>query len=436
MHRLAATPGGWDSELEGVIVVEQLAAPIVLLTAADTDIATLAQALSRLPDDFCDVRSVSLLQLQQQLTIDTYAEEVLGQARLIVVRLLGGRAYWSYGLEVVRETAAASGAMLVVIPGDDHPDVALMSHSTAPLNVVNQLWQYFNEGGVTNLCNGLLYGSNVALATDYWVNPPEKVPKIGIYPLKEDAIEAVLVTKKASALQTSLSTDVDVDSQKKGLNKALPLPVDKSTSARIGNKSEATLNLQSFEPQESLLRDDNQQSHETKGLLSNEKETVTLLAVSSQSQRDTSFEVAGGSDICLARNEIDEKEISVSARVGILFYRAHYLAGNTKVIDAIAQSLSARGLIPVPIYVSSLKSVEVQQVLIQHCQSVELLINTTSFAITSLSASAERPQSEAKSLWQVLDIPILQAICSGSPREQWQKHPQGLTPRDIAMNVA
>ena len=30
----------------------------------------------------------------------------------------------------------------------------------------------------------------------------------------------------------------------------------------------------------------------------------------------------------------------------------------------------------------------------------------------------------------------MQAICSGSPREQWQNHPQGLTPRDIAMNVA
>ncbi|MEL6350406.1 MAG: cobaltochelatase subunit CobN [Cyanobacteria bacterium J06627_28] len=436
MHRLAATPGGWDSELEGVIVLEQSAAPIVLLTAADTDIATLAQTLPRLPNDFCDVRSVSLLQLQQQLTIDTYAEEVLKHARLIVVRLLGGRAYWSYGLEVVRETAAASGAMLVVIPGDDRPDIALMSHSTAPLNVVNQLWQYFNEGGVTNLCNGLLYSSNIALATGYRVKPPKKVPKIGIYPLKEDATKATLATKKAAGLQTSLATDIDVDSQKKDLTKALPLPIDKNTFAPIEKKSDGPLNLQSFEPQKSLPIDDNQPSHETKGFLSNEKETVTLSAVSSQFQKETSYEVADDSDIYLVKNEIDKKETSISAHVGILFYRAHYLAGNTKLIDAIAQSLSARGLIPVPIYVSSLKAVEVQQALIQHCQSVELLINTTSFAITHLSESAQQLQSKSKSLWQMLDIPVLQAICSGSPREQWQKHPQGLTPRDIAMNVA
>ena len=148
MHRLAATPGGWDSELDGVIMVEQSPAPIVVLTAADTDIATLNQALPLLPDDFCEVRSVNLLQLQQQLTIDTYAENVLNHAQLIVVRLLGGRAYWPYGLEVVKATAAATGAALVIMPGDDRPDLDLMSHSTVPLRCVTQLWQYFNEGGV------------------------------------------------------------------------------------------------------------------------------------------------------------------------------------------------------------------------------------------------------------------------------------------------
>ena len=305
MHRLAATTAGRESEHKGVIVVEQSAAPIVLLTAADTDIAVLAQSLPRLPDDFCDVRSVSLLQLQQQLTIDTYAEEVLSHARLIVVRLLGGRAYWSYGLEVVKETAAASGAMLVVIPGDDRPDIALMSHSTAPLNVVNQLWQYFNEGGVTNLCNGLLYGSNVALATGYRVNPPQQVPKVGIYPLEEENIKATLATEKVSRLKASLATDFDVDSQKKDLNKSL-LSIDQNTLAPIKNKSEATVNLRSFEPQSSLPIDDHQPSYETKGLLSNEKELLMLSQISSQFQEETSSDVVGASVVFLMRTEIGE----------------------------------------------------------------------------------------------------------------------------------
>jgi cobaltochelatase CobN len=121
MHRLAATPGGWTPDSDGVIFIEQSPAPVVVLTAADTDLQCLAQVMA-LPGGLPPVRGVNLLQLQQQLTIDTYAEDVLAHARIILVRLLGGRAYWSYGLEVVRAVVADTGAALVVLPGDDRPD--------------------------------------------------------------------------------------------------------------------------------------------------------------------------------------------------------------------------------------------------------------------------------------------------------------------------
>jgi len=65
------------------------------------------------------LRVANLLQLQQQLSIDTYAEEVLEQAQVIILRLLGGLSYWSYGLEVVQETVQRTGAALIVMPGDD-----------------------------------------------------------------------------------------------------------------------------------------------------------------------------------------------------------------------------------------------------------------------------------------------------------------------------
>ncbi|NET39387.1 MAG: cobaltochelatase subunit CobN, partial [Cyanothece sp. SIO1E1] len=133
MHRLAATPGGWTPEADGVIFVEQTPAPLVVLTAADTDIQTLAKAIPQLPARFPALRVTNLLQLQQQLTIDTYAETVLASAQVIVLRLLGGRAYWSYGLEVTKELVQRSGAALIVLPGDDRPDPDLISHSTTPL---------------------------------------------------------------------------------------------------------------------------------------------------------------------------------------------------------------------------------------------------------------------------------------------------------------
>jgi len=43
MHRIAPQAGGWTADTEGVIIIDQNPAPIVLLTMADTDIQTLRQ---------------------------------------------------------------------------------------------------------------------------------------------------------------------------------------------------------------------------------------------------------------------------------------------------------------------------------------------------------------------------------------------------------
>ncbi|MGI2909118.1 cobaltochelatase subunit CobN, partial [Tolypothrix sp. VBCCA 56010] len=123
-------------------------------------------------------------------------------------------------------------------------------------------------------------------------------------------------------------------------------------------------------------------------------------------------------------------------KVGIIFYRAHYLAGNTKVIDVLCEALAKRNLKPVPLFVSSLRDRDVQAELIEFFQpkdseQVALLLNTTSFSLARLDT--ETPQLE---LWQKLDVPVLQVILSGGSVEQWESQFQGLSPRDMAMNVA
>ncbi|MCF2152368.1 cobaltochelatase subunit CobN, partial [Desmonostoc muscorum LEGE 12446] len=123
-------------------------------------------------------------------------------------------------------------------------------------------------------------------------------------------------------------------------------------------------------------------------------------------------------------------------KVGILFYRAHYLAGNTKVIDALCQALVQKNLQPVPVFVSSLREPDVQIELSEFFQPKEgepiaLLLNTTSFSLARLES--ETPQTE---LWQKLDVPVFQVILSGGSVEQWELQFQGLSPRDIGMNVA
>jgi len=104
MHKIAALPGGWNPNTEGVIFIEQSPAPIIFLTYADTDIQTIATAQSCLEDDFPEIRVANLLNLQQQLSIDVYVETIISKAKIIVIRLLGGSSYWSYGFERIKES--------------------------------------------------------------------------------------------------------------------------------------------------------------------------------------------------------------------------------------------------------------------------------------------------------------------------------------------
>ncbi|MGB3692004.1 MAG: cobaltochelatase subunit CobN [Spirulinaceae cyanobacterium] len=310
MHRLAATPGGWNPDAEGVIFIEQTPAPIVFLTAADTDIQTLAAAVSHLPEDFPETRVANLLQLQQQLTIDTYGEDVLSAAKIIILRLLGGRGYWPYGLEVVKEIAEETGCALFVLPGDERPDPSLISHSTVSLAAVNQLWRYLTEGGVANFVNAWQFAADTCLGTNYHPSPPQTVPRLGFYDYK--------------------------------------------------------------------------------------------------SQQNNDF-----------------------GKVGIIFYRAHYLAGNIAPIDALCEALIERNLVPVPMFISSLSDPGIQEELLNYFQGqVQLILNTASFSIAKLN------ESEKNTFWQELNVPVLQVILSGGTKEQWASSWQGLTPRDVAMNVA
>jgi cobaltochelatase CobN len=108
------------------------------------------------------------------------------------------------------------------------------------------------------------------------------------------------------------------------------------------------------------------------------------------------------------------------------------LSGNTAAIAALCDALTEQGLTPVPIFVSSLKEPDVQKELIQYCrQGVEIILNTTSFSLASLET--DTPQVD---LWETLNVPVFQVIFSGGSLDMWEGSPQGLTPRDMAMNVA
>jgi len=118
------------------------------------------------------------------------------------------------------------------------------------------------------------------------------------------------------------------------------------------------------------------------------------------------------------------------ARTWILFYRSHYLAGNTKAIDALISAFTQRNIETVPIFLSSLREIEVQEELLtlfSH-HPPDLILDTTSFSI-------QRPEDKQNHhFWQSLNKPIFQVILSSSSLEAYQQGYQGLSPRDVAMN--
>lgn len=173
MHLLATQPGTIDDGAQAVDL-GQSPGDIVILTAADSEIAGLAAAHRRQPTDddtSLTLRIANLMQLNHNMSVDLYAEAVVANAKLVIVRLLGGRGYWPYGVEQITELCRRRGIALAWLPGDDQPDTELTSLSTLPAEVVHRLWQYCVQGGASNYDALLGYATTLCGRVGDWREP-------------------------------------------------------------------------------------------------------------------------------------------------------------------------------------------------------------------------------------------------------------------------
>jgi cobaltochelatase CobN len=124
-------------------------------------------------------------------------------------------------------------------------------------------------------------------------------------------------------------------------------------------------------------------------------------------------------------------------RIGILFYRAHYAAGNTWYVEALADAVDAAGGIGIPIFAASLRNAPPE--LIDYLGTCDTLITTV------LAAGGTKPATATAGgdddAWDVralaaLDIPILQGLCLTWDRASWAASDEGMTPLDVATQVA
>lgn len=183
MHRLAVQPGSNDPDQSGQLV-EQPPAPIVVLTSADTDLLALASLTQARPQLLgTELRALNLAALNAPAQIDHYMATTAAHAQLMVVRLLGGRGHWSYGLEQVQLWAQRSGERhLLVLSGTPDDDAGLCGLGTVEPALALSLARCWRAGGEANL------SSVLSVLGQLWrgqpVNTPE--PQLQADPLPHD----------------------------------------------------------------------------------------------------------------------------------------------------------------------------------------------------------------------------------------------------------
>ncbi|MGY2020792.1 MULTISPECIES: cobaltochelatase subunit CobN [Nocardia] len=123
--------------------------------------------------------------------------------------------------------------------------------------------------------------------------------------------------------------------------------------------------------------------------------------------------------------------------VAVIYYRAQHLAGNTAYVDALCTAIEQAGARALPLYCASLRTAEPE--LIATLRRADALV------VTVLAAGGTKPATASAGgedeAWDVgaladLDVPILQGLCLTTGRAQWEANDDGLSPLDVATQVA
>ena len=122
--------------------------------------------------------------------------------------------------------------------------------------------------------------------------------------------------------------------------------------------------------------------------------------------------------------------------VPLIFYRALVQGAGLNPINRMVKATLRAGLNPLPIFVASLKDPVSTATLDQlfRAHPPEVILNFTSFAVgnTHGDASPDNPLTMASAN----QAPVFQVVLSAGTEQTWEEGANGLSARDIAMNVA
>lgn len=322
MHLISTIPGGWNPNDEGVFYIEQSPGDIVFLSSADSDLFMMNTAYKLVhssTENTPSFRFANLSYFKQELTIDTYIEQVVCKAKIIVLKLLGGKAYYNYLCEAITECCDENDIQLVFLPGDDKPDLDLMQSSNIPLKDVDILWKYIQSGGIENCQSALQLISNRITNEKTIPNAIKTIPNLFLYHPKEGIY----------------------------------------TSSKQNKKPKQVI---------------------------------------------------------------------------IFGYRSYYLANNLAPIHRIIDALEAQSISAIVLMAAGYREHDIQQQIFNllktyHIKNPQVIINTTGFSVQGFHDTTQ-------SLFDIFNVPVIQAIMGSCNKESWMEGNFGLPPTDIAMNIA
>ncbi len=460
MHLLLAQKGTIADGKEA-IDLGQSPGEVLFLSAADTELASIAAAHSG-RRTATRLRLASLAALSHPMSVDTYVERTARHARLIVVRALGGASYFRYVLEALHATAVANDIALVALPGDDRPDDGL-----APFNRIAdedrlRLWAYLTEGGAENAGRFLAYADALVFGGD---RPAPAVPlsKAGIWWPGRGVVDVETWSEVCPSPQPSprergegaVAAGVEADSHPPRLRGEVVAAADGSPSPRLrgegARRADEGLSGATGVPAAppSVLPDISPSRGEIGTHLPASPLSEAAFAASdtacvagraprpiSPLEGEMPGRAEGGNlaqgQLSAAAGRVAAGAASGPPTVAICFYRAYVQSGEMRPVELLIEALAAEGVRVLPVFVSSLKdpaSIETVRAAFAAARP-EVVLNATSFAVSAPGAH-RKPT--------VLDeagAQVLQVIFSGSSREAWQASGQGLTARDLGMNVS
>lgn len=133
----------------------------------------------------------------------------------------------------------------------------------------------------------------------------------------------------------------------------------------------------------------------------------------------------------------DREFVEGRPTIGVLFYRAHHLSGNTSFVDVLCDAVEARGANALAVYCGSLRGAD--------AALYGLLGRTDALVATVLAAGGTRASDASAGgddeAWDIgaladLNVPVLQGLCLTSSRAAWDASDAAVSPMDAAMQVA